>query len=101
MAQVQLQWQRGNQQKGERGEQREPVGWLYRLHLEDTLERGQNKGSCHQASQVRVEHNEYAPLQLHFVRIHEPFDTGMHEVSLSDSLSDCAIQAAIEQFGAG
>ena len=74
MSQVQLQRQRRHQQKGEGREQGEPVGGLYRIHSEHTLERRENERARHQARDEGVENDQDAPLELHLVRIHEAFN---------------------------
>ena len=71
MPQVHLQRQRRDQQKRERGQQRQPVGRLHLLHVEDARERGENERAGDQPGQVWIENDEHAPLQFHFVRIHE------------------------------
>ena len=74
MPQVQLQRQRRHQQKRQRRQQRQPVGGLHRLHVEDALQRRQNERARHQPGNIRIQHDQHAPLQLHFVRIHEAFN---------------------------
>jgi hypothetical protein len=78
MAEVELQGQGSHQQKGEGREQRQAVGGAHGFHFEHALERGQNECAGHQAGDVRVEHNEEAPLQLDFVGVHETIDAGYH-----------------------
>ena len=84
MPEVQLQRQRRDEQEGERGEQGEPVGRLHRLHAEHALERGEDEGTRHEAGDEGIEHDQDAPLQLHLVGVHVPFDAvqdGFHTLA--------------------
>ena len=75
MTQMQLQRQRGNQQKSQRRQQRQPVGGLDGLDPEDAHQRRQNECACHQSRDERVQDDQHAPLEPDFVRIHEAFNT--------------------------
>ena len=79
MSQVQLQRQRSHQHEGECCEQGQPVGWLHRLHPEHTFERSQNERTRHQSRDEGVKNDQDAPLELHFVRVHESFHGYLHE----------------------
>jgi hypothetical protein len=74
MAQVQLKRQGRNDEKRERREQREPVGWLYRLHAEDAFERCEDKGPRHQSRDEWIQDDQHAPVEADLVRIHESFN---------------------------
>ena len=74
VAEVQLQRQRRHQEERERGQQRQAVGGLHRLHPEDALERGEDEGARHEPGDVGVEDDQDAPLELHLVGVHEPLD---------------------------
>jgi hypothetical protein len=75
MAEVKLQGQRRNDKKGQRGEQRQAVGGLDRLDVEDALERRQDECARHQPRNVRVENDQHAPIECDFVGIHVAFNT--------------------------
>ena len=81
MAEVQLQRQRRDQQESQRGQQRQAVGRLHRLHAENALQRRQNERARHQSREERIEHDQHAPLQLDLVRIHEAFNRNAVHVS--------------------
>ena len=74
MAEMQLQRQGRDQQKRQRGQQREPIGGLYGVHAEDALERRQDERARDQSREERVEHDQHAPLQLDLVGVHEAFN---------------------------
>src|SRR4030042_975392 len=74
MAEVELERQRGHQQEGEGGEQREPVGRAHLLDLEDPLEGSQDESACDHTRDERIEDDQHAPLELDLVRVHEAFD---------------------------
>ena len=81
MAEVQLQRQRRDSEKRERGEQRQPVGGLDCVHAKDALERGQNEGARHQAGDEWIQDDQHAPLKRDLVRIHEAFNA-VHKTAL-------------------
>ena len=66
--------QRRDEEKRERGEQREPVRRLDGRDVEDALERREDEGAGDEAGRERVEDDEDAPLELDLVRVHEPLD---------------------------
>ena len=90
MAQVKLQRQRRHQQKRQRRQQRQPVGRLHRFHVEDALQRRQDERARHQPGDEGIEHDQHAPLQLDFVRVHEAFNT-LIVAAQPDSLMRCFI----------
>ena len=98
MAQVKLQRQRRHQQKRQRRQQRQPVGGLHRFDFEHALERGQNEGARHQPGDIRIEHDQQAPLQLHLVRIHETVHARYHRFA---PLSHRAVQVLVVDLGFG
>ena len=96
MPQVQLQRQRRDEQEGQRGEQRQPVGRLDRLHVEHALERRQDERARHQPGDERIEHDQDAPLELHLVRIHE----SLH-ARHSAFISHRSVEPVVEDLRAG
>ena len=71
MPQMKLKGQGRHEEEGQGRQQRKPVGGLKGLHVEDPHQGGQDEGPGHQAGDVRIEHDEDAPLEFHLVRIHE------------------------------
>src|ERR1017187_835457 len=76
---MQLQGQRSDDQEGKRRQQGQPIRGLYRLHHEDAFQRGQNERASHQSREERIQHDEYAPLEFHFVRVHEAFNRNLQQ----------------------
>ena len=74
MSQVRQQRKRGDDQKRQGGEQREPVGRLHFANVENPLERGQDESPGHQPRDVGIDHHQQAPLQFDFVGIDVPLD---------------------------
>ena len=83
MAEMQLQRQRRDQQERQGCEQRQAVGRLHSLDTKDTLERCEDEGTRDQSGDEGIENDEDAPLELHFVRVHEAFDWNLQRASLS------------------
>ena len=79
MSQVQLQRQGSNQQERQRGQQRQTVSRLHRLDLKDPFQRCQNECSSYEPGKKWIEHDQYAPLQFHFVGVHESFYWNLHK----------------------
>jgi hypothetical protein len=74
VAEVELQGERGHDHERKRGQEGEAVGGLHLLDVEDPLQRREDERTCDDAGQERVQDDEDAPLELHLVRVHEPFD---------------------------
>src|SRR5664280_3600353 len=76
---MQLQGQGSDDQESERRQQGEPIRGLYRLHHEDAFQRGQNERASHQPREERIKHDQDAPLEFHFVRVHEAFNRNLQQ----------------------
>ncbi len=70
---------RRDQQKRQRRQQGQTVGRLHGFDAKDALQRSQNEGAGHQSRDEGIENDQDAPLELHFVRVHEAFDGNLHE----------------------
>ena len=69
MAEMDHEGQGRHDEERKGGEKGEPVGRLHFPHFEDLHEGGKDESTCHEARDVRVDHDEEVPVQLDLVGI--------------------------------
>src|ERR1039457_293337 len=74
---MQLQGQGRDDQESERRQQGQTIRGLYGLNHEHAFQRRKKERAGYQPCKERIKHDQYAPLELHFVRIHEAFNRNM------------------------
>src|ERR1022692_92455 len=76
---MQLQGQGSDDQESERRQQGQPIRGLYRLNHEHPFQRRKNERAGYQPCEERIKHDQYAPLELHFIRVHEAFNRDLQQ----------------------
>ena len=83
VAEVELQRQRRDDEKGKSGEQRQAVGGRDGLDIEDADQRREDERARDQPRDVGVENDQHTPDEVDFVRIHVAFNTAHHVLRCS------------------